>query len=51
MSMRVVTRMGWLHLIRQLRVVSNDVVNLVLRIRIVVHIGNSTLCYESWFAT
>jgi len=40
--MRVVARIGWLHLNRQSRVVVGDVANLVLRIQIVVRIGNST---------
>ena len=35
-------RMDGLHLIRKSRVVASDVLNLVLSIRIVVCIGNST---------
>jgi len=41
-SMRVVTHMDGLHLIRQSRVTANDVANLVLRVWVVVRIGNST---------
>jgi len=42
---RVVARTDGLHLIRQLRVVANDIVNLVSRVRIVVRIGNSSWRY------
>jgi len=43
-SMQVVARMNFLHLIRQSQVVASDVVNLVSRVRIVNRIENSTWC-------
>jgi len=46
----VVARTDGLHLIRQPRVLANDVANLVLRVRIVIRIGNSTWqIVKQWF--
>jgi len=44
-SVRVVARTDGLHLIGQPQVVASDVANLVLRVRIVARIGNSTWRY------
>jgi len=44
-SMQVVARMDGLHLIRQSRVMASDIANLVSKVRIVVHIRNSTWRY------
>jgi len=47
--MRVVTRMDWFHLIALSRVVGGGVRILVLKIRIVVRIGEFHLGYELRF--